>query len=537
MKAASPWEQVPFIRLLIPLITGILLALYFELPIPHLSQWIILGIPMLLVVHLLRKTSQQYKYRWVFGLLVQLCLVAIAYERTIQFNDFIKASHYSHYLQNSPQVKIQLAEPPIEKKKSYKANVKVLALYNEDSKQWITTFGKSVIYFQKEEIVPTLKYGDVLIAKNKFQKIKAPEQAGEFDYQKFMRYENVSHQAYLKGKNWQFTGENNSRPFYNFIYLLQNYCLETLDTFITDQRERGVAAALLLGYKHQLNKDLQQTYADAGAMHVLAVSGLHVGVIWKLIGILLALLFTAKFAQSKWGIIITLIGIWLFALVAGLPPSVCRSALMFSLVGIGLSLNRKPNPYNVLAASAFILLLINPYILCKVGFQLSYAAMVGIFFLQPKICNLLFFSNKIVDTAWQVTALSIAAQITTLPMCLYYFHQFPTYALLTNLAIIYLASIILISGMALFALAGIPYVSKLVSYLLDTSIWMVNEVLLWVQQLPFATLQCPHFQFIQVLFLYGFLIFGTLYFIQQKPNLLKLALLHFIALLLTPILF
>ncbi len=534
MKAVS-WEVIPFVRLLIPVISGILLALHLELEVPYLLQCLILSIPILLGIHFLRKTSQNYQYRWLFGAVLQLVLVLIAYERSIQFNEPTKESHYKHYLVDASQLKLKLVEPPIEKNKSYKALVQVVAIYNNTLKQWIPTFGKSVIYFQKEAVIENLSYGDILIARNKLQEISPPKIPGDFDYRTFMKYENITHQAYLSSKNWQLTGENESTYFYQFIYLLQNHCLNTLEQFIPAKRERGVAAALLLGYKHQLNKDLQQTYADAGAMHVLAVSGLHVGVIWKLIGSLLGLIFTAQFVKSKRGVTLTLIGIWLFALLAGLPPSVCRSALMFSLVGIGMSLQQKPNPYNVLAASAFILLLVNPYMLFKVGFQLSYAAMVGIFFLQPKICNLLLFSNKLIDTAWQVTALSIAAQITTLPLCLYYFHQFPTYALLSNLAIIYLASIILMSGIALFAFVKLPYISDLISYILNTCIWLVNESLLWIQQLPHATLKCPHFQFGQIFFLYGFLIFGTLYFIQQKPDLLKWAMVNFIALLLVPL--
>ena len=197
-------------------------------------------------------------------------------------------------------------------------------------------------------------------------------------------------------------------------------------TNIKGDKELGLAEALLIGYKDDLDKTLVQSYTNTGVVHIIAISGLHLGLIYWLLVQLLKPLQRRKY--MKWlRPVIIILGLWLFSLLAGAQPSILRSAVMFTCIVIGETIAKKTSIYNSLALSAFGLLCWNPYWLWDVGFQLSYSAVLSIIIFMRPVYNLLYVKNKILDFFWKINAVTIAAQILTLPLSIYHFHQFPVY--------------------------------------------------------------------------------------------------------------
>ena len=247
----------------------------------------------------------------------------------------------------------------------------------------------------------------------------------------------------------------------------------------------GLAEALLIGYKDDLDKNLVQSYTNTGVVHIIAISGLHLGLIYWLFVQVLKPLKRKKI--SKWlNPIIIISGLWIFSLLAGGQPSVLRSAVMFSCIVLAASLSRKTSIYNTLAFSAFILLCIDPYWLWDVGFQLSYVAVLSIVIFMKPIYNLFFIKNKILDFIWKLNAVSIAAQLLTTPFSIYHFHQFPNFFLLTNFVAVPLSSIIVLGEIFLCAISFIPFLALLAGKIISWLIWVMNSYIQKIESLPWS---------------------------------------------------
>ena len=229
-------------------------------------------------------------------------------------------------------------------------------------------------------------------------------------------------------------------------------------------RNFAVVTALVLGMDDYLDNDTRKEFSSAGAIHILCVSGLHVGVIYMVLNALLFFLKRNKYARALRSLIL-LIGIWFYAMLTGLAPAVLRAATMFSFVIIGTGIKRKAGVFNSLTVSAFILLLFNPFLIYNVGFQLSYAAVIAIVAIQPTIYQIWQPKNKIADNIWGITTVSVAAQLGTAPLGLFYFHQFPNYFIITNLIAIPLATLILYAGFLSVILSPLTIVAKCITWL------------------------------------------------------------------------
>jgi competence protein ComEC len=272
-----------------------------------------------------------------------------------------------------------------------------------------------------------------------------------------------------------------------------------------------------LGQKEYLDKDVLRSYSSAGAMHVLAVSGLHVGIVMLILAFFLAPL--KKIQKGKIIYLICLLtGIWFYALITGLSPSVLRASVMFSFIIFGKELQRETSIYQSIMVSAFLLILIEPYIIFQVGFQLSYLAVLGIVYLQPKIGNLIYIKNFILYKAWQITAVSIAAQIATFPLGLYYFHQFPNFFMLSNLIVIPAAFLLLILGVSYFVLHLIPLLSDVILFLFDKMLTVLNWGVEFVQALPYSIVWGISIAWFEVILIYVALVLISLGLANKKVN-------------------
>jgi competence protein ComEC len=267
-------------------------------------------------------------------------------------------------------------------------------------------------------------------------------------------FQGITHQVYLKEDEFEILSTANKKRFQEFINITRAKVLDILRTNIRGDKELGLAEALLIGYKDDLDKTLVQSYSNTGVVHVIAISGLHLGLIYFLLTWLFKPLKKQKFKWLRPIFILT--GLWLFTLLAGAQPSVLRSAVMFTCIIFSDLFARKSSIFNGLALSALILLCINPFWLWDVGFQLSYSAVLSIVIFMKPVYNWIYFPNKIMDFLWKLTAVTIAAQIFTTPVSIYHFHQFPMYFILTNFVAVPLSSAIVIGEIILCVVSFIP---------------------------------------------------------------------------------
>ena len=327
--------------------------------------------------------------------------------------------------------------------------------------------------------------GDSIIFTTRLKRICNRNNPAEFDYARYMQRKDIIYQSFVNKQDYEIEPVEN---IYNakFIALRwRNHLLAHLNNYNFSEENHAVLAALTLGYKNLLPEEITTKFAHSGAMHILAVSGLHVGIIYMLFNFLLSL-FPLKNREYRFVIIIVII--WLYALLTGLSTSVVRASLMFSFISIGKLLNRDVNIYNIIASAAFLLTAINPEIIFDVGFQLSFSAVTGIVFFQSYFQKLVTIKNKVLDYPFQLFTVSIAAQIVTLPFTLFYFQQFPVYFWLTNLIVIPLVFVIVLVFI-LFLISNPVQIMNLFIYkILNFLLTLLNYSITRIDKLPFSHL-------------------------------------------------
>ncbi|CAM3422344.1 ComEC/Rec2 family competence protein [Pontibacter korlensis] len=290
-----------------------------------------------------------------------------------------------------------------------------------------------------------LNYGDVLLVKGAPQEVAPPLNSSQFNYKAYLANKNIYHRHYLQQHQYQKIASDPPMSILYYSIQLRRQLDDVLRERAGEKREYAIASALMLGVKDELDNSIRQAYADTGTIHVLAVSGLHVGLIYSVLMFVLARFSTT--ARQRWiGAMLVLAVLWLYAFITGLSPSVLRAVVMFSLVTFGVALQRRTSIYNTVAFAALALLFFNPYNLLEVGFQLSFLAVLGIVYLQPKFYNLLEYRHRALDFVWALFTVSLAAQLVTFPLGLYYFHQFPVYFWLANIFVVVAATFVLYSG-------------------------------------------------------------------------------------------
>jgi competence protein ComEC len=342
-----------------------------------------------------------------------------------------------------------------------------------------------VVYGSDSASIYSIVPGDDILFEGRLFPIKSNNNPGDFDYKRYMQNKGIRYQSYVS-KPIIKVGRSNPGLRTMAINTRLKLLAEYRKAQITGN-EFAVLAALTLGEKSFLDRDLKTQFSNSGAMHVLAVSGLHVGIIFMVFSFLLKPLTVSKKGRIMRTIIIILL-LWAYAFITGLSPSVMRAATMFSFIVAGQSLKRRTNIFNTIAFSALVLMLINPKIVYEVGFQLSYAAVLSIVYFQPRIAALLPVKKKLPEKAWSLFAVSVAAQIGTLPFSLYYFNQFPTYFWMSNFVVIPAATLLLYSALLFFTFSFIPVISGLIATFMIWIIKGMNWSIEVINNLPLAVI-------------------------------------------------
>lgn len=326
-----------------------------------------------------------------------------------------------------------------------------------------------------------LREGDLILFHSSIEQIENSGNPGEFDAKQYWKGKNISMIGFLGENQYVLLDYQTPNWLTTFFKDIRGHLSNALAQFLPEQ-EASVAKALLLGDKSTLSTETRQSFSSAGAMHVLAISGLHVGIIMYLLFFVLKRF--SRVISRRAAVIISLVFIWIFVGVTGASPSVVRAALMFSVLLIGQQSGRMGSNLNTLFFSAFVLLLIDPLLIFDIGFQLSYCAMLGIFLYFDRISSLLKIRSKFFKVAWDGTALGIAAQVFTIPLMLYYFHQFPNYFWLTNLGVMLVAGLILGLGMLFFAFKFVPFVNTFLASCLTWALFFLLQFVAWIEVLP-----------------------------------------------------
>ena len=389
------WNRVPFLRILLPFILGIWLS---ELvPVPFVSiTWI--GGVLLFAMLLMRFSGSlvlPFNKQWIYGVLLNLILCAFGYVLAGSQSNLGMGAHFSNSLNGQNQgALIEVIKPVSQKLNSVQANVEVIQVLAGG--EWTMTKGKAIIYFEKDSLSKSLEVGDRCMASLSLEKVRKPRNPGAFDYAKYLSRSDIHFSAYLASPRWSLLELAEGFNVLRFLHSFKRGLEKSMTEVGVSKEAHAVISALTLGDKDELSSELKTAYSKAGVLHILAVSGLHVGIFYLVLNFLLG--FLEKFRNGKYFKAVCIIFLlWGYVLLTGISPSVTRAATMFSFVIIGSTLNKHTNVYNTLCVSAFFLLLFQPQSLFNVGFLLSYTAVFGIVYLYPRIYGIWNVRNWFLD--------------------------------------------------------------------------------------------------------------------------------------------
>ncbi len=481
----NSYSHMPFARIVLTLMIGIGFSSYIG--VDSTIILIILCAALIAGIVLIHSVRHSYRPSSIYstGALIYICIFLLGAFVHDYHNSIHEKQDISQHL-SATHYRAKTATIPIEKKRSYKIITKLNA-YRDSLGEWHPCTGKVMLYTTKSSEVSELQYGDIIVFENRITPISGPRNPEEFNYKKHLARRHIHFQVFLSQRQY-ILQKQHLFSLMNLSHRLRDMMKKTLDKAGLKGDNLAIASALLLGEKSLLDRDMKQAFANSGAMHILAVSGLHVGIIYLILYHLLSLLFKKEEQKGK-KLLLIIVLLWLYALITGLSPSVIRAATMFSFISIGQISGIKQSIFNTIACSAFILLLFNPNYMFEVGFQLSYMAVLGIVIIHPIIYGWVVFSDSMLDRIWSLSAVSIAAQLATFPLSLYYFHIFPTYFLITNLLVIPAAMIIMYLGVLLFTFAFIEPIFQWIAYELDGILSALNICVQWIESLSFSVVK------------------------------------------------
>ncbi|MEO8852854.1 MAG: ComEC/Rec2 family competence protein [Ginsengibacter sp.] len=476
------WKKAPFLRLLVPLIIGIVLQFYAGMKIEIIIYTSGIASVFFFAFSFLPE-SLRFRFRMIQGIIITIFLISCGSLLSWQKDVRNHTGWYGKYSDSANFIIATIKEPPVEKAKSFKAIALAESIINKGKQRIVS--GDFLIYFSKDSASKDLKYGDQIILHKPLVDIKNSGNPGAFDYVQYAAFHQLFQQVYLRNNEWKLLKETNKKLVPGIIFSTRQNTVGIIEKFLGKNRESGIAKAILIGYKIDLDKDLVQAYSNAGVIHLIAISGLHMGIIY---GVLLWIFSTLPWVKkSKPAKLVLIIGcLWIFALLTGASPSVLRAAVMFSFILAGKAFDKNSSVYNSLAASAFLLLCFNPFILFEVGFQLSYLAVFGIVIAQKNISNWIYFKNKWLQRSWQIAAVSLSAQLFTFPLCFYYFHQLPLLFVLSNMIAIPLATLALWGCLLLIFVSPVSIVAVYVGKIIYGIIWLLNHAVLLFDAIPFS---------------------------------------------------
>ncbi len=505
--------QFPLAKITIGFVLGLLFAYYVNLPIQVVFILLVLSLIILGLLYYFTKSKSSI----YFGIVTYFLSFIVGISNQVIHIDYFQKNNYIHNstLFDKPNL-INLTIR--EKLKSSSYSDRYIAIINRIDKKIQT--GRIILNIYKDSTNHVLEIGSSLLIKGTLTKNKSPNNPNQFDYSKYLQNKQIYAQLYSDIEEIKIETKIKKDIWY-YSSKLRTRIIQNLEKNNFDKTELNVAVALIMGQQQEISPNIIRDYQYAGAVHILSVSGLHIGFILLFVTFILKPIPNTR-RGSLIKLIIILLSLSSFGIIAGLAPSVVRSVTMFSFVAIGSHLRRSVNIYHTLLISILLILLVEPSFLFDVGFQLSYIALFFIIWLQPLLSSIWNPKTKLSKYIWDILTVSFAAQIGTLPISIYYFHQFPGLFFVTNLIIIPLLSIIMVLGVVVMILAAFNIIPVFISQLLEWSIYYLNKTINTIASFEqFIIKDIPlHFY----LLLTSYLLLFTIIIWFKKPNFNKLAL-------------
>lgn len=500
-----------FIRLSLYLLAGILLGFCFSADL-HLS--LVITTSCLLLFFIAYYRSSKLIFLDIFFGIVTFLLVASLGFTAVQLRQPENInSHYTNFdIEAGHILKAEVSEELKPNQLNSRYIIEARSVLKKEEFQQVS--GKILLSIKKNINEPnSLKPGDILLLPFTTERVKLPANPFMFSYRDYLEGLKIHRQLQINHSEVEVISFNNS--LHSYSRSLRTNLIDSVREYDFSRNELAVFQALILGQRSDLNDKLYKDYAAAGAVHILAISGLHIGILLLMLNWLLKPL--KRFKAGKWlSLLLCIALLWGFAVLTGLQPSVVRAVTMFSFLAVGLNLKRKTGAFNSLALSFFFLLLIDPYYILQVGFQLSYLAVFSILLIQPKVYQLVNIDNKVFDYFWKLSSVSIAAQIGVLPLSIYYFHQFPGLFLLTNLFILPFLGVLLISGILVLILAYVGWLPDLLVWLFNKLLSIMNWVVTEIASIKPFVFSNIDFSIFQTIALY--LLLAGVMLLWQKTN-------------------
>ncbi|MBN8825629.1 MULTISPECIES: ComEC/Rec2 family competence protein [unclassified Spirosoma] len=487
----------PFVRYVAGLIAGIVLYVlwpdWYFLPVGALAVGL-----CLYVWRFFSHSDQPIKpIQTLPGVGILLMLIGLGWAITFQRTSSNRSSDISHLTDSLQAYVGVISAQPEERAKTYRVELEIqqgrwISHQATGEKKaslgsagtWHALSGRVIVYLDKAgQHMPS--YGEVWIVSGAPRPIDPPLNPGEFNYKRYLSYRNIGHQQYLRPFQRQVLSVDPPNPVTRLATQVNRWADSVLTQQIGTRPEFGVVNAMILGVRDDLDTEQYRAYSAAGAVHILSVSGLHVGILFQVLTFLLGFLAKRKGGKLLMAALQLTI-LWFYALVTGFSPPVLRSAGMFSMVIVANALGRQQQLPNTLGASAFFILCFDPYALFSAGFQLSYLAVAGIGAWQSSLYQSVTFWSTWANRLWELTAVALVAQLITFPLGVFYFHQFPTYFLLANPVVIVMSEILLPLAMLCLALSWLPYLNSVLGWLLQKVAWLLNGAVQLTSELPGA---------------------------------------------------
>lgn len=507
----SPLSKTPFLFLLVSLALGIILQYIIDIKLLSMI-FIPLGIFIMLFSFL--PSAHEFELRWTFGAGVFFSLVGVGIwgvsiaEKQYDIDFTGESRIYRGIIESLPQDKPYT--------QAYRVQL-------ADENKYIMS------YFSYDALPDPLHPGDEFLFLGEIQPFRNAGNPDDFDYARYMYDKGYSGFVFIRTDKWLLTGRR-VYNIYTYAERCREYVLDQYKSFRLKDNEYAILAALTLGYQDALSDDLKESFKNTGTAHVLSVSGLHVGIIYMAIGFLFG--FLPKRSRLYWiRLALIFIILVLYAFITGLSPAVVRAVIMLSMVCFAQLFRRKGFSFNTLFIAGFIMLLINPLTLFDVGFQLSFSAVFAILYLYPKFISVFAINNELLRGVWQLFSVSLAAQVGTFPLCLYYFGTFPVYFFVANMLIVPLSSFVLYSGLIIliikllvWLLPFFEFLYHIPVFLLQSSVKVMTWFMNFIEDLPHAMIEGISISLGQLLLIYCFIISLVVFFVYKKKRAFIIAL-------------
>jgi competence protein ComEC len=512
MQLLPIFRKSPFARFLLIFSAGIVAAESFRTyhqkgTISFMMMAVVLLLPFIIMV----QWHKSFRYGWIAGLLSGMVLFMIACINTDNRNQVTR--HIRGITSDEGIFLMTVAETPEIRDQSIRTTVRIKGC--KILGHWRADQYKAIIYLEKDSLSCCLQPGDQIWANTRLRNIPSPGNPAEFDYRRYLSARGIHKQAYLRSGSWKESATGGRKNLKLLTHQCQNKLLATYQEIGLNKTAYGILAAITLGYRNDLEARTKQTFSRAGVMHVMALSGFNVAIIALAMSFLLSGLEHFKHGNIIKTVIIILF-IWLFAVVTGLSPSVSRASVMIGFVLTGKLFNKRVNSYNILLASAFMMLAFSSAMLTDVSFQLSFAAVLGIIMYQPAMSRLLVFRNTLADKIWKLFTVSCAAQLATLPLTAYYFHQFPVYFWLTNLFVVPLVSVIICTAAVFLLLSAIHPLALFIGKILALQLDVLLRIVSYTETLPGALIENIYISPLQCVLLTVAIVLLYLFLLNRK---------------------